>query len=41
MVDLCELSLEEALRFFEDLKLSERETEMAGEVVEEIRRRLV
>jgi len=40
MVEVCEFSLDQALAFFEGLQLTEREREMAGEVVEEIRRRL-
>jgi excinuclease ABC subunit A len=40
IVEICELSLDRALAFFEELILTDREREMAGEVVEEIRRRL-
>ncbi|MGQ9730388.1 MAG: excinuclease ABC subunit UvrA [Candidatus Zipacnadales bacterium] len=40
LVELCELPLEQVLSFFEKLELTKREQEMAGEVVEEIRRRL-
>ena len=40
IVEVCELSLEAAHEFFETLDLSAREREMAGEVVDEIRRRL-
>ena len=40
IVDVCERSLDQALRFFMELDLTPREQEMAGEVVEEIRRRL-
>ena len=40
IVEVCELSLQEALAFFSDLQLTPREEDMAGEVVEEIRRRL-
>ena len=37
---VCELPLDEALVFFTALDLSERESQAAGEVLEEIRRRL-
>ena len=38
--EFCELSLDQALDFLENLKLSRREEEMAGEILEEARRRL-
>jgi excinuclease ABC subunit A len=40
IVDVCELSLDDAHSLFANLELTDREREMAGEVVEEIRRRL-
>jgi len=38
--EFCELPLDQALAFLEDLALSRREAEMAGEILEEARRRL-
>ncbi|MGD9498518.1 MAG: excinuclease ABC subunit UvrA, partial [Armatimonadota bacterium] len=40
IVELCELPLREAAAFFDELRLSERERDLAGEIVEEIARRL-
>ncbi|MBM3498955.1 MAG: excinuclease ABC subunit UvrA [Armatimonadetes bacterium] len=40
IVEVCEMSLDRARAFFDDLALTERDREKAGEVIEEIRRRL-
>jgi excinuclease ABC subunit A len=37
---VCELTIEDASQFFEDLSLNDHETAVAGRVLEEIRRRL-
>ena len=41
IMDVCELSIDDALIFFDDLKLNEKDTKIASQIIKEIHARLI